>query len=624
MPVAKFLMYLITFQMVRKLPYEKQFTFYPFRGLRPNYEANIEVSVSEDSFSVEFQTLSYTVIRKSLTRDGFNPNGETCFYLLVKTRSNSSTGYVFAVNANNIQLDGLIHSYDNIITSWDEVWSSKVDVNEGSWSCRINIPLKVFREKFDSLYIYFSWTVFTPNGVEIVSSYSLPEGYSRFDLRFADFSVPAPKKGSDRLLSFTPYFAVIRENSMTTKVGAELKLLKGDVILQSTINPERYSIEADIDQFNLKRRRSLRLEEKRPFFTEGLDLWKMPFEAFYTRSIGDFIGGFKLGLNKNILRFQGLVLYEDTLLTNYNNSNLLTASVVSFRPSKAFENRLFFVTKGDTIGAGINTNFFLPYGFKAKAQFTKSRGSDLYIELKRFSKTGFWISAGAERLDADFALPTAYISYFENTISYWIFSGVTKTFERKYLTETSFSFGYTYSNFLNGVPFERFGNLYATVYPVNSVEFTFGIEPMRTMYEGEYYNNINYVLSTAFGVSKPSTVYLEYIWGENYGNKLSFVNLCGNFSIGGKLYCEGGAGFVREGDSDDQRIYLKGAYSPIKRLYLRFFAQRSSLSDKTDFNLMFQYEFFAGSNIFVVVNRTVKGEEVSSPLMLKVAYEVRF
>ncbi|MDI6850336.1 MAG: hypothetical protein QMD82_00125, partial [bacterium] len=353
-------------------------------------------------------------------------------------------------------------------------------------------------------------------------------------------------------------------------------------------------------------------------------LWKMPFEAFYSRSVGDFAGGVKLGFNKNNWRFQGLVLYQDTVISRYNNSRLLSASVFSFRPSKAFENRLFFITKGDTLGAGINANFFLPNGFKARAQFTRAQGSDFYIELKRFSKTGFWISTGAERLDADFVLPTAYISYFENTISYWIFSGVTRTFDRKYLTEASFSFGYTYSNFLNGTPFERFGNLYATVYPVNSVEFTFGIEPMKTMYEGEYYNNINYVLSTAFGVSKPSTVYLEYIWGENYGNKLSFLNLCGNFAFYGKLYCEGGAGFLKEGLSRDQRVYLQGSYSPRNKLYLRFFTQKSTLSNKWDINLMFQYEFSAGSNVFVVLNRTVKEGEISSPIMLKVAYELRF
>lgn len=624
MLVAKIFGYLILSQMVKILPYEKEFVFYPFRGLRPTYEANIEVCVYEDSFTVEFQTPSYVVVRKSLTRDSFDPNSEACFYLLVKTRSNSAEGYLFAVNANNIQLDGLVHSYDNIVTSWDEVWSSKVEVKDSLWNVIITIPFKVFRENFDSLYFYFTWTVFTPSGIEIVSSYPIPEGYSRFDLRFADFSFPALKKRFDRLFSFTPYLAVIRENSITTKIGAELKLVKGDMTLQSTINPERYSIEGDIDQFNLKRRRSIKLEEKRPFFTEGLDLWKMPFEAFYSRSIGDFIGGVKLGLNKNTFRFQGLILYEDSVISRYSPSRILTASVVSYRPSKAFENRLFFITKGDTVGAGGNANFFLPYGFKVKTQFTRARGNDFYLEVKRFSKTGFWISSGAERLDANFNLPTAYISYFENTVSYWIFSGITKTFERKYFTETSFSFGYTYSNFLDGAPFERFGNVYATVYPISSVEITFGVEPMKTFYNGVYYNNINYVISTAFGVSKPSTFYFEYIWGENYGNNLRFLNLCGNFSICGKLYCEGGAGFVEEGPSEDQRVYLMGSYSPMERVYLRFFSQRSTLSDRTDLNLMFQYEFFAGSNIFVVINRTVRSGQVSTPVMLKVAYELRF
>jgi len=82
--VAKIFGYLILSQKVKILPYEKEFVFYPFRGLRPTYEANIEVCVYEDSFTVEFQTPSYVVVRKSLTRDSFDPNSEARFYLLVK------------------------------------------------------------------------------------------------------------------------------------------------------------------------------------------------------------------------------------------------------------------------------------------------------------------------------------------------------------------------------------------------------------------------------------------------------------------------------------------------------------------------------------------------------------
>jgi hypothetical protein len=63
--------------------------------------------------------------------------------------------------------------------------------------------------------------------------------------------------------------------------------ISSDVVVEATYNPDFSQIEMDASQVNVNSSYVLSLQEKRPFFQEGLDLFRTNFYAVYTRSIGD-------------------------------------------------------------------------------------------------------------------------------------------------------------------------------------------------------------------------------------------------------------------------------------------------------------------------------------------------
>jgi len=60
-----------------------------------------------------------------------------------------------------------------------------------------------------------------------------------------------------------------------------------DLVVEATYNPDFSQIEADASQVDVNTTYALSYEEKRPFFQEGIDVFRTCFNAVYTRSIND-------------------------------------------------------------------------------------------------------------------------------------------------------------------------------------------------------------------------------------------------------------------------------------------------------------------------------------------------
>jgi hypothetical protein len=69
-------------------------------------------------------------------------------------------------------------------------------------------------------------------------------------------------------------------------LGVNLKYgITSELTLDATVNPDFSTVEADADQITVNERFALSLQEKRPFFLEGADLFNTPEPLVYTRSI---------------------------------------------------------------------------------------------------------------------------------------------------------------------------------------------------------------------------------------------------------------------------------------------------------------------------------------------------
>ena len=64
------------------------------------------------------------------------------FEVLLDPYNNRRTGYIFYVNPNSVQRDGLLFGGMSFNMDWDGIWEGRADVNEQGWTAEIAIPFK--------------------------------------------------------------------------------------------------------------------------------------------------------------------------------------------------------------------------------------------------------------------------------------------------------------------------------------------------------------------------------------------------------------------------------------------------------------------------------------------------
>ncbi len=234
------------------------------------------------------------------------------------------TAYHFQVYASGTQLDGIHFNDTELTTDWDGAWDSAVARSSKGWSLEVRIPLRLMRipehaQAFGfNLYRKLSrrqeedqWR-YRPNGrpgdisrlgrlegiagIKPVRALELRPYFGARAIRTApapSSAVPSAALGGCSSVGLSPYRVV------EGCVGLDLRYnLASDLALVGTINPDFGQVEADQRVLNLSTFETF-FPEKRPFFLEGLDLFKSPlrveiggpyggdaYQMFYSRRIG--------------------------------------------------------------------------------------------------------------------------------------------------------------------------------------------------------------------------------------------------------------------------------------------------------------------------------------------------
>ncbi|GIX07320.1 MAG: hypothetical protein KatS3mg115_1723 [Candidatus Poribacteria bacterium] len=184
-------------------------------------------------------------------------------------------------------------------TSWDATWEAAVARLEDRWSVEMAIPFAEMRFANDR----DRWGVNFWRSIE-----SREEEDSWADVGSREYSVsrfgtligidPSRLDRGPRLW-ITPYGTLSPQSRtggswrLSPKTGLDLRYPLAEATLDITLNPDFAQIEADPGRVNLSDI-ELRLQEKRPFFLEGGELYRTPLELFYSRRIEDLKLGAKL------------------------------------------------------------------------------------------------------------------------------------------------------------------------------------------------------------------------------------------------------------------------------------------------------------------------------------------
>jgi len=219
------------------------------------------------------------------------------------------TGFAFFVNPAGVKRDEYLFDDCNGDDSWDAVWSVETSVDPEGWTAEFEIPFSQLRFSEAEQQTWGFNVARIINRLNEESHWRLmPKGECSIVSRFGDLAgiqgIEPPRR-----IEVLPYVAAAGAlspeeagnpfrtgRSRDMRGGADLNVgVTSNLTLSATINPDFGQVEADPAVVNLSAFETF-YPEKRPFFNEGLDIFRFPIllgdgdnaneQLFYTRRVG--------------------------------------------------------------------------------------------------------------------------------------------------------------------------------------------------------------------------------------------------------------------------------------------------------------------------------------------------
>lgn len=248
--------------------------------------------------------------------------------LYLDTYGNRRLGYYFTVSAAGTQEDGTISrggiSFDD---SWDGVWFAKSKVTDYGYCVEMRIPFKSIRYSSTKWGIQFAREIPVKGEEDYWKPVPQIPGFRMTQFGELDGINPQVK---GRFLEIYPVGIVKYNDRFKFSGGLDLSYNPSSEFgINATILPDFAQIEADPFEVNLSQY-ALYLEERRPFFIEGQNMFRIkrgygfnigpgPINVLYTRNIGKIVddsievpiyGGLKFTTRTS--GFEGAAMYVNT------------------------------------------------------------------------------------------------------------------------------------------------------------------------------------------------------------------------------------------------------------------------------------------------------------------------
>ncbi|HEY0479454.1 MAG TPA: DUF5916 domain-containing protein [Kofleriaceae bacterium] len=281
---------------------------FPRDAARPSFETRFAVIYDDEAIyvGVWLDDPRPELIRALLTRRDIDApaDGVTVAFDSYHDRR---TAYAFQLNAAGVQRDMLVFDDTNIDDTWDAVWTGDAAITPGGWTAEYRIPLGQLRfasqdsqewglqllRQIGRTGEQDAWSPWPRSAPQVVSKFGVLDGIAHLPSARRLELLPYATTGIDRVPveAGDPLHGRYR---LRRNAGLDLKYGLGPAFtLSATINPDFGQVEADPSKVNLTAN-ELFFAEKRPFFLEGVDLFRLPIGAgdntaegaFYSRRIG--------------------------------------------------------------------------------------------------------------------------------------------------------------------------------------------------------------------------------------------------------------------------------------------------------------------------------------------------
>ena len=312
----------------------------PVPGLTPDAKTQVKVLYDDEALYVGafMQEVSKDSIMTQLTeRD--NIGNTDYFSIVLDTYGNGTDGVTFLVAATGVQYDALKSNQGWDDSDWDAVWESATHLTDEGWYCEMKIPYAALRFSSAEEQIWTINFLRTQRRNNMTAAWSFvdpkKDGLFTQSGQLTDIKDIEPPVR----LSLTPYLSTYTTSfrdanaspsvsrGYTYNAGMDIKYGINDAFtLDMILVPDFGQVEADDLVVNLSPF-EVRLSEKRPFFTEGLELFSKA-DLFYTRRIGGTAFGYadaynQLSENESVTENPQIPqLYNATKISGRNKNGL--------------------------------------------------------------------------------------------------------------------------------------------------------------------------------------------------------------------------------------------------------------------------------------------------------------
>ncbi|MEO8664598.1 MAG: hypothetical protein ABI462_03800 [Ignavibacteria bacterium] len=599
------------------------------------------------------------IISKSVTRDR-STEDENEFFILLDLENKQQNGYFFSFSFLNNQRDAVIYSQRNQSSEWDWVWevNSKIlrepkDGKPGHIQTEVKIPvdrlqnknkkqigvdIQMFSYKEDGTYYYYS---LVPNSelLSLRNTYKL-DLVTPFDerLNFTFSAIP------------TIVGQAANDTHDSVSFGGDFNASLDKHKLKATFYPDQSTLEADPFRFSLYSR-PIFLQEKRPFFSKDLDIFRTPINLFYTRAIDSIRYGFNYTYRSDHLK-TGVVFVKDK--DEFGNKRDFFIARPNFNGKDLNLGSLFIYSKNQ--GSEYEEKILSFDGFyrfpknpvRFQAQFanswSKTGGFDaegaaykLYTYYQYNDAGGPYADVSYNRVNPGFNASTTFNSqtglpnnYDEISVS----GGYKFVNDRSYFNDININGGYykgrtLVDGFSLPGDFKFQENVYVnTNYKVAEwLRFNQYFEYNRP---NDFDENGALITRTNTAQEYTANIFLGtnfmsfgYFFGPYFGSFIKNPYVSGNIFLFDRMAISASINFVNIGDVKRTILNTRLDWKVINRLYLRSYFQRDNYSRQALWNSVLQYEFFAGSSVYLVVN--LNGDRLQNTRnYFKVGYEFTF
>ncbi len=276
----------------------------PNQGQPPTEPTEFRVVYSDDALYVgvrAWDSRPHEIAAHLTRRDGFPPSD--WIIIGIDSYRDRRTAFSFAVNPAGVKQDSYIYDDGFHDDSWDAVWDVDCSTDSLGWIAEFRIPFSQLRFARTARQVFgfqvvrilrrlneeTHWRLMPREESGVVSLFGELEGIA---------GIPTPRRAE--VLPYASLTSMWNERitgdpfhtgrDRNIRAGLDVNVgVTSNMSLSASVNPDFGQVEADPAVVNLTAFETF-LPEKRPFFGEGLDmfrftLWGME-QLFYTRRIG--------------------------------------------------------------------------------------------------------------------------------------------------------------------------------------------------------------------------------------------------------------------------------------------------------------------------------------------------